>query len=221
MVIVCDFDDTTADRNVATLLLPRFQATRRDPATPHWTSFRDCFRQGKISLMRYQELSFSWLSPDVAEEVDYVRQHARLRPGFYELAVYCKVNDIPLVISSHGLEFYVEALLSAYGLEYIPRYTVQTIFTEKGLEFRYPSARPTCSWWPGNCKCAALSSTINTAGPKIYVGDGASDICPAGSADMVFARDVLLDHCRENGVDHRELGDFYAVLEYLQERRQQ
>jgi 2-hydroxy-3-keto-5-methylthiopentenyl-1-phosphate phosphatase len=221
MLIVCDFDDTTADLNVATLLLTQFQSTRKDHSTPHWTVFRDRFRSGQISLMQYQELSFSWLSPNTTIEAEYVKTNANLRPGFKELADYCERNTIPLVISSHGLDFYIAALLSRYGLEYLPRSTVSTAFTEEGVEFRYPNAKQGCDWWPGNCKCEAFRAHGNDGDVKIYAGDGASDACPARAADIVFARDFLLDYCRENEIPNRELVDFHVLLDYVKSLNEQ
>jgi 2-hydroxy-3-keto-5-methylthiopentenyl-1-phosphate phosphatase len=52
----------------------------------------------------------------------------------------------------------------------------------------------------------------------LYAGDGLSDTCPAKHADFVFARDGLLSFCQAQGLPHRELTDFYVVLDYLEEQ---
>ena len=46
-----DFDDTAAVQNVAELLLNRFGAA-------NWTDVRQAFRNGKLSLKEYQEITF-------------------------------------------------------------------------------------------------------------------------------------------------------------------
>ena len=63
------------------------------------------------------------------------------------------------------------------------------------------------------CKCAVareLSGPVG--GPVVLVGDGKSDACLAGSADVVFAKSRLLDYCREQGIAHIPFTSFTDVL---------
>ncbi len=47
----------------------------------------------------------------------------------------------------------------------------------------------------------------------LLIGDGDSDACAAGQADMVFARKRLLAHCRALGLPHRRADDFAQVID--------
>ena len=215
MVILCDFDDTAADRNIATLLLERFQPNATAAGAPHWLELHRQFLNGEVSLARYQELAFSRLATPRAEQAAYVQQRARLRPGFQELAAYCAENEITLAIVSHGLDFYIQALLEGEGLSGIPYFAVKTDNRNGATSFQYDFARQGCDWWPGNCKCQVLQHYRTSGHSVIYAGDGSSDTCPAQHADYVFARDTLLRFCQARGLPHQELTDFHVLLDYL------
>ncbi len=55
----------------------------------------------------------------------------------------------------------------------------------------------------------------------VYIGDGYSDTCPAAKADLVFAKDVLYEYCREQGIPAVPFNSFQDILEFivLQENR--
>ena len=220
MVILCDFDDTVADRNIATLLLDRFHPapssgpTGRSTRTD-WRDLHQRFRDGEISLSEYQEAAFADLGTDREEQVAYVKEEAALRPGFAELAHYCSGESIELAIVSHGLDFYIDALLGESGAGRVPFFAVATGERDGRPTFAYRYSDPACAWYPGNCKCSVLESYRERHRQVIYAGDGISDTCPARRADYVFARESLLSFCRANGIPHRELTDFHVLLDFV------
>ena len=214
MVILCDFDDTVADRNIATLLLHRFQPPLIPDGT-HWRQLHKRFLDAEISLAEYQETAFSSMGTERDEQIAFVQQEADLRPGFTDLAGYCHAQGIELAIVSHGMDFYIEALLEKSGAGSVPYYAVQTGEDGGRPTFAYNYSDPQCAWYPGNCKCSVLESYRGSGKQVIYAGDGMSDTCPAGRADFVFARGGLLDFCEAHGIPHRELTDFHVVLDYV------
>ena len=219
MVILCDFDDTAADRNVATLLLDAFARQPFTETTPHWRQLHQQYLNVEISLAEYQEKAFSGMPATRSEQEVYVRENANLRPGFKQLADYCAANAIELAIVSHGLDYYVRALLEKEDLGHIPTYAVETGASSTGQEtYTYRYAQDECPWAPGNCKCFLVDEYKNRGHKVIYAGDGLSDTCPARKADFVFARDGLLGFCQTQGIPHRELTDFNVLLDYLEEQ---
>jgi 2-hydroxy-3-keto-5-methylthiopentenyl-1-phosphate phosphatase len=67
---------------------------------------------------------------------------------------------------------------------------------------------PRCG--PGACKAAVLRE-LRRPGDRVWVfGDGASDLCPAREADLVFARGHLAERCAAEGLPWRPL-DFAAA----------
>ncbi|MCY4582978.1 MAG: haloacid dehalogenase-like hydrolase [Chloroflexi bacterium] len=218
MIILCDFDDTAAVQNVGQMLLERFQPDVSQPGVVHWRDVSKRRADGEISLAEYQEISFRQMTATVEEQRAYVRSNAQLRPGFTELAAYCAANGIRLAVTSHGLDYYVRALLDANGVN-VESHAVRT-HGPAAKTYEYTFADESCAWWPGNCKCKALESCRSDGEHVVYAGDGVSDACPAARADAVFAREPLAGICRERGIAYRELSDFFPVLEYVQAHMQ-
>ncbi len=207
--VLCDFDDTVAVENVAELLLNHF-------GDGQWHELRQQHRQKLITLKEYQELTFAAITADRETMKSLVKERATLRPYFKELWSYCQDNHIPLAIVSHGLDFYVEALLEREGLKQIPFFAVNTYYTSQGIAYRYPYAWEGCKWESGNCKCATLRQYKERGHTVLYAGDGRSDYCPATrEADLVFARSSLAQQCRQEGIHFVEFEDFSKVLDAL------
>ena len=210
MVILSDFDDTASSHNTAELLLTRY-------ASSIWRELRQRFRNGEITLREYQEQAFASVTQSRESLQQYVCQEAVLRNGFVDLVLYCRQNSIELAIVTYGLDFYVEALLKKYGIEDVPYYAVETNFTGGEIGYTYRYTTPGCNAW-GNCKCRVLEKYRQEGHEIFYAGDGTSDACPAAKSDFVFARAHLLRCCQQNNIPHRELSDFYDVINELTSR---
>ena len=130
-----DFDDTAAVQNVAELLLHRFGAE-------NWTEVRQQFRDGKLTLKEYQEITFREIRADRAAMQHYVREQATLRPWFPELYQFCIAHGIPLAVVSQGLDFYISALLERYGFGDVPIYAVDTSFQDGRISYHYNHTYP-------------------------------------------------------------------------------
>jgi 2,3-diketo-5-methylthio-1-phosphopentane phosphatase len=218
MVFLCDFDDTAADRNVATLLLDAFPKSPFAESNSRWRDLHKQYLNAEISLAEYQENAFAGLPASRERQAAYASANASLRPGFRELAGYCALHGIELAIVSHGLDFYVQALLEKADLAHIPVFAVETGDSPLGdTTFTYRFSQDDCPWMPGNCKCFILEEYRERGHKVLYAGDGLSDTCPAKKAGFVFARDGLLSFCQANNLPHRELTDFNVILEYLEE----
>ena len=216
--IVCDFDDTTAERNVATLLLEAFHTGDGSQGNPHWRDVQKRFADAEITLAEYQEVTFSQIATTLEEQATFACDNVSLRPGFCELAAFCTANGVEMAIASHGLDFYVTALLEAAGQGHLPVYAVETGVAPSGQPtFTYRFTKDGCAFAPGNCKCSVVERYKEQGFRVLYAGDGNSDACPARNADFIFARDSLLRVCRTEGLPHAELTDFHVVLDYLRQ----
>ena len=209
LAILSDFDDTAAQQNVAHLVLDRFSET-------DWRPLLEQFHQGTIKPRDYFEMPFRPITASKHDMQAYVRQAARLRPGFTELADFCMSSGIELAVVTYGLDFYVEALLESANLQRLPTYAVGARFSDQGMDFEYRYTRESCTEW-GNCKCSVVDSYRERGYKVYYAGDGMSDYCPARRADFVFATSRLLDMCLKESLPNRELRDFFDVLDYLKQ----
>ena len=209
LAILSDFDDTAAQQNVAHLVLDRFSKT-------DWRPLLEKFHQGSIKPKDYFEMPFRPITAAKHEMQAYVRETARLSPGFPELADFCMDGGIELAVVTYGLDFYVEALLESANLQRLPTYAVGARFSNQGIEFDYRYTRENCTEW-GNCKCSVVDRYRDRGYRVYYAGDGISDYCPARRADFIFAKSRLLDMCLKESLPNRELRDFFDVLDYLKQ----
>ena len=201
--VLCDFDDTSAIQNVADLVLTKSpKGVRKE--------LKKDYRSGLIGLREYQEQSF--FESEITEQQIHsiVSRDAILRGGFVELWQYCKTQSVPMAIVTHGLHTYVTPLLSKFGLENVPIYGVETQFFDRGIDFFYKYSSDTCFAW-GNCKCLVLEKYRTISNYIIYVGDGKSDFCPAKKADLVFAKDALYEHLKNEGISCIPFDNFEIV----------
>ena len=86
-----------------------------------------------------------------------------------------------------------------------------------GTEVRWPSRTATRS--ASGAARARCSRSNARAGPVAFVGEGHSDRYGALYADIVFAKDVLVDLCRDDGVPfvpYEDFDDVRATLEVVQ-----
>jgi len=204
IALLVDFDETASLDNVAEMLLTRF-------ATKGWTLLQTRFRAGEIALREYQESAFAMVPASPQTMAEYAAEHARIRPGLRELVAACNAEGTPIAVVSGGLDFYVKSVLARNGLEDVTSFTVSTRSAPGGLAYTYPLATPTCWLW-GNCKCSIVERHRADGRRVVYCGDGRNDVCPASKASFVFARKRLLEHCREAGLPHEPLEDFFGVI---------
>lgn len=209
IAILCDFDDTVTQGNVAHLILERF-------GNASWQEVRRRYLAGEIPPTDYFERPFNAMTATRLEMKTYVQQKGRIHDTFSKLANYCSSKDIEIAIVTLGLDFYVEAMLEHYRLDWIPVYSVGTRFTNNGIEFEFPYASEECGRW-GICKCSIVKLYQTRGYQVLYIGDGVNDMCPAQISDVVFAQDQLLSLCQAAGVPHHEFRDFEDVVNDVQD----
>ena len=201
--VLTDFDDTAAAQNVAELLLQRF-------GHPGWQDVRQRFRDGLLTLKEYQEITFRDIQADPPTMGQYVKENANFRPHFRELWHYCQDQRIPMAIVSHGLDFYIEALLEKSGIPGVPVYAVNAQFTPQGLTYQYNFTHPGREDL-GNSKGLVVDRFRDQGYHVFYAGDGASDLEAAERADVVFAHRTLAKQCSERQIPFQEFNDFQGM----------
>jgi 2-hydroxy-3-keto-5-methylthiopentenyl-1-phosphate phosphatase len=156
----------------------------------------------RMTLNEVIAAEFATVTAPLGEVVPYVLEHARIRPGFAELA---RIRH-PLIVSS-GFHELIEPLLEREG-----------VLGEVELRANRVDARPSgwrvrfrdidrCGECGEPCKRNDLPS-----GEVTYAGDGYSDYCAALSADRVYATGSLARYLDERGVPYEPLTDFRALL---------
>ncbi len=142
--------------------------------------------------------------------LDEVRPHARLRPGFEALVAHAAARGWPLHVVSHGLGFYLRALLPA-GVSFT---AFEGVFDGDRWSVTLP---PGFALPPGKDFKIQVLEHLRARHPGrrvIYVGDGRLDFPAARLADAIFAvKDSTLARlCRDDGVACAEFERFDELI---------
>jgi 2,3-diketo-5-methylthio-1-phosphopentane phosphatase len=206
--VLCDFDGTIAVEDVTDSILERFALDGWQTIEERWKSgeigSRECMAR-QIELIRASRL-----------ELDEHLDEVVIDPGFPAFATFCRRNGVPLSVVSDGMDYAIERILARHDLTGLP--VIANHLESAGprhYRLTFPFTNPTCSKASGTCKCHVAETETAGRAASLLIGDGASDMCAAGSVDLVFAKDKLLAHCRENGLPFVAFRDFSHAKELL------
>ena len=207
MIIQCDFDGTITEEDVSFTLLDTF-------AQGDWREWLQQYRENKISVGDFNVRAFAMVKAGREELLEVVRDKVKLRAGLHQLVTYCQRRGFRFLIVSNGLDFYIKSILKDVGLGNIEVHAAQTRFHPGGLEVQYigPDGTPLSSHF----KEAYTREFLKQGYRVVYVGNGPSDISPASQAHHVFARDGLLDCCRERNLECEPFDDLNDIVKGLE-----
>jgi 2-hydroxy-3-keto-5-methylthiopentenyl-1-phosphate phosphatase len=192
--LVLDFDGTVTERDTLDLVLERFgDAEVYERAEAELDA-------GRMTLNDVISAEFATVTAPLDEVVAYVVEHARVRPGFSELAW----AQQPLVVSS-GFHELIEPVLEREGVLGSVELRANRVDPRPDgwrVHFRVAEACDVCG---EPCKRGDLPER-----EVAYAGDGHSDYCAALAADRVFATGSLARYLDERGVAYEPLTDFRA-----------
>jgi 2-hydroxy-3-keto-5-methylthiopentenyl-1-phosphate phosphatase len=206
MIIQSDFDGTITEEDVSFVLLDAF-------AEGDWRKLFQQYRENKMSVGDFNTRAFATVKASKKELLDVVRNKARVRSGLHNLVNYCQSQGFRFLVVSNGLDFYIKSILEDIGLGNIEVYASQTRFHPDGIEVQYigPDGIPLMS----DFKEAYTKLFLKQGYQVAYLGNGPSDIFPAVHAHYVFARDGLLDCCKEKNLKCKPFDDLDDVVRGL------
>ncbi len=207
MIIQCDFDGTITEEDVSFMLLDTF-------AEGDWRKLFQKYRENKMSVGDFNTQAFALVQVGREELLEVARAGVRLREGFHNLVTYCRSRGFRFLIVSNGLDFYIESILEDVGLGDIEVYAAQTRFHPGGLEVQYIG--PDGTLLDSDFKAAYTRLFLKQGYQVACVGNGPSDIFPAALAQHVFARDGLLNSCREKKLECQPFEDLNDVVKGLE-----
>lgn len=206
IIVQSDFDGTVTKQDVSFLLLDTFG----DSA---WRSYFNLYHKGEISVNEFNRLAFSTIKEARPVLEKFVRGLNVLRPGLVDLVNYCNAQDIPLVIVSNGLDFYIETLLKQAGINELEVHSARAEFTPAGIVTTYQG--PNGESLDSGFKEAYTRHLLNKGYYIVYMGNGPSDIASAMLADRVFATESLEEHCERVGISYTSFNDLKQVASQL------
>jgi len=212
--VFCDFDGTLTTEDVGNRLFRTFAGNQAETIVEDYLlghiNARECLRLECEALGIFKE-----------EEVRSFIDQFQLDSHALDFVGFCRKNGVPLTILSDGLDFYVESVLTRFGLNDIPWYANHALFrkSDGGVEIvpSFPYRDEHCDLC-GNCKRNHIVTQSGENDIVVYVGDGISDRCPVRFADVVFAKSGLIRYCQEQNISYyefRHLGDVRERLEQI------
>jgi len=193
--LVLDWDGTVTERDTLDLVLERFADAEV------YERLEAELEAGRLTLNEVIAAEFAMVTAPLDEVVAHVLEHARVRPGFAELA---RARH-PLVVSS-GFHELIEPVLDREGvLDAVELRANRVDATPDGWRVHFRVAE-TCEVCGEPCKRADLP-----AGEVVYAGDGHSDYCASLAAARVFATGGLARWLESRGVAFAPLTDFYKL----------
>lgn len=199
--IYVDFDGTISRDDTTDAILERF-------AAPAWHDVEAAWMRGEIGSREcmVQQVDLLRATPDALRSFVSTIE---IDPGFADFMTLCRRHALPVAVLSDGMDLVANMALRRLGIA-VP--VISNHLTWLGGDrwcLSFPNARTDCRAAAGNCKCQRLATgTAFGIGETVLIGDGRSDFCGAGTADVVFAKGKLVGHCRERGIAHTAFADF-------------
>jgi 2,3-diketo-5-methylthio-1-phosphopentane phosphatase len=199
--VLVDFDGTACSHDVAEHLLVEF-------GEPSWPELDAAWERGELDSRRVISAQGAMLDAPLQEMVAFALEHCPLDPTFAPFVRWLEGLGVPVTLASDGFGFYIAPLLEAAGLDDVGVITNTWSPSARG-PIRFDNGHPECVGC-GTCKMNAVLAA-RKRGAVAFVGEGQSDRFAALYADVVFAKDVLVDIARADGVPSLPWDDFDDV----------
>jgi 2,3-diketo-5-methylthio-1-phosphopentane phosphatase len=206
--ILCDFDGTISTCDVTDALLERF-------ARPGWEVLEEEWRLGRIGSRQCLEGQVALIDAS-AQELTALVDGIGIDAAFPAFVAAARAAGADVVVVSDGLDGVIGRILRKHGLGDLPVVANRLLqIGPRAWRAEFPNAAVACRSGSGNCKCACAHGQRETQRRTLLVGDGRSDFCAAGSVDFVFAKDRLLEHCRQVRLPHVAIAGFEDAIGLL------
>lgn len=194
-VIFSDFDGTIAQVDVTDVILSEF-------ADPAWREVEDEWVQERIGSRECLKRQMALVNAS-AEQLDALIDRVPLDPDFAAFHALMRERGIPFYVVSDGFDYVIRRVLRNCGvdgelLNGSHLFSSAMKVREKSVEVDFPHWPEVCSHGCATCKPEVIRRVRGQNRPVIFIGDGLSDRFAVEEADVVFARDKLLEYCREH-----------------------
>lgn len=209
--IYCDFDGTITTEDTTDAVL-------RALAHPDWERLEADWIEGRLTAAECMRRQVSLIQGD-AVAIDAVLERIELREGFAQFSRWCDQRGVALVVVSDGVDRFIHQVLQRNGLAGLPVLSNRLVGGPGDWRLEQPWSSLTCAAGSGVCKCRITRTSARDE--LVYIGDGRSDYCVAGEADLLFARGSLVEHCRASKLEFLPFESFADVEGTLARRWRQ
>lgn len=206
MQVFCDFDGTISVKDTTDEILSRF-------ADPEWEIIEAEWKRGEIGSAECMRRQIALIRA-TQTELDAALDAVPIDPAFPAFVRFCAAQEIPVTVISDGVDYFIHRILVRYGLDYLPVIANHlTVVGGNHYQLSSPYTNPACDTAAGVCKCRQIGARTGT---RVFVGDGRSDFCAAGSADIIFAKTALAVYCEQENIPYTPYHNFSDVQQRLE-----
>ncbi|ANE47922.1 2-hydroxy-3-keto-5-methylthiopentenyl-1-phosphate phosphatase [Paenibacillus swuensis] len=210
-VLFCDFDGTITENDNIIAIMEHFQPEG-------WKELVEQLTAKQISLQQCVGSMFRLFPSTMRDEVaDFAIANARIREGFEELLTFCGEQQIPFLVTSGGIDFFLQPILKPFEGRIDRIYCNGSNFSGEQMEITWPYAcdEHCANGACGMCKTSIIRGFDADKHYRILIGDSISDFEGAKIADLVFSRSHLTELCEELELPHIPFTTFHDVLRHL------
>jgi 2,3-diketo-5-methylthio-1-phosphopentane phosphatase len=211
LLVLVDFDGTITARDADFVIAD----AARGPAAARavYGPLAAAYEGLEISLAQYFEGYLSGLDLGAQEIARHIGA-VPCRPGFPALVAWCRLRGWDLRVVSEGLDAYIRPMLEDLGAGDLDLSCNRLVEGPGGPRVLPPTDGEPCERCL-NCKGAHVRHAHAAGQRVVMVGNGASDLCAARLADLVFARDTLAELCDREGLPYQPWSSFDDVIDGL------
>jgi 2-hydroxy-3-keto-5-methylthiopentenyl-1-phosphate phosphatase len=206
-----DFDNTITTVDVLYEIIQKFSING------DWIRYENLWRDGKIGSKECIEVQLKGIRVE-KEIINKYLETIKLDASFHKLLALLRRYNVHPAILSDSFTYFINKILQHNDVRNIPVYANTVRFEGQRLIPSFPYRNAECKRC-AHCKRAHLLKPSVSHKTTIYIGDGLSDICPSLEADIVFAKDKLIDYLKvEKKIcwEFKHLTDIYNLLKKAQ-----
>ncbi len=204
--VFTDFDGTISVKDIGDAMFERFG--NLEICTK---SFQD-YRSGSIDAKECWRKGCETFPPIGREMFREFAMDYPIDENFHGFVDFCDNHAIPVTIVSDGFDAYIDPVLEREQLQRLPRLSNEMRFLDDGtVQPVFPYTDAECVRC-ANCKRNHIITRSGDDEVIVYIGDGISDRCPVQYADIVFAKDSLVNYCEEQNITFHRFENFSDVL---------
>jgi len=201
--VLCDFDGTITNEDIGFGIIEAFGG-------PGWQEVEEAYQRGEKGSRQALLEIYSLIR--VAEDrlSHFIEGNFHVDPYFSSFLDFCRRLNVNVTVLSDGFDFYIDLMLAKFGVD-VPYLANSLRVVDGSLLAAFPHYSASCGLC-GNCKRTYAEQLKRRGAAIIYIGDGCSDRCASETADIVFAKDSLAEHCRQKSIAFRPFKDFADIL---------
>lgn len=212
--LISDFDGTISKKDFFYMVIDSLLKENLNALNP-WKDYL----AGKITHIDALSGIFSQIHLS-QRDLDKFIATIEIDNWFYDVAQFCKDKKIPFYICSAGTNYYIKKriydILDKYDIILISNDA--TYSQEEGMKLIAPKKDvPYYDFNTGISKQAIVNKLKEDGYLTIFAGDGIPDLKSAQCADVVFAKDKLLELCKEKNIKTEKFENFSNILNYIKD----